>query len=247
MSADFLLITGASSDIGLALIRSLLSSENPPAILAHSNSSVERIEQLQAELKAETLISLNADFSSPDAVSTLAEEIQTRFGPPSGIVHLPGLPLIYERFSKFNWEHFDTDLNIQLRSAIILLKRFLPAMAKMPAARVVFVLSSVTRGMPPKYMSMYSIVKHAQLGLMRSLASEYGETGVNINAVSPGMIETRFLDNIPAFVKEATASTSPRKRNATPEDVVQAIEFFLSPRAGYLNGVELPVTGGAVY
>jgi len=247
MSAEVILITGASSDIGLALIRRLLSSGTAPTILAHCNSSVDRIEQLRAELTAETLIPLRADFSAPAAVSALAEEISARYGTPSQIVHLPGLALIYERFTKFKWEHFDADLNVQVRAAIILLKRFLPAMAKMPAARVVFLLSSVTRGVPPKYMSMYSIVKHAQLGLMRSLASEYGETGVNINAVSPGMVETRFLANIPEFVKEMSASTSPRKRIATPDEVVHAIEFLLSPGASYINGVELPVTGGLIY
>jgi len=247
MSSERVLITGASSDTGLALIRRLLSSATPPTILAHCHSSAARIEQLREELKTESLFPLLADFNSAEAVSALADEITTRFGAPSQVVHLPGLALIYERFTKFNWEHFDTDLNIQLRSAIILLKRFLPAMAKMPAARVVFLLSSVTRGVPPKYMSMYTIVKHAQLGLMRSLASEYGETGVSINAVNPGMVETRFLANVPAFVKEATAAGSPRRRIATPDDVVNAIEFFLSPRASYTNGVEFPVTGGAVY
>jgi len=247
MSAERILITGASSDIGLALIRRLLSAEDPPAILAHCHSSVDRIEQLRLEPGGAALTPVQADLGAPDAAKQLAADILARHGAPTQFVHLPGRALIYERFTKFQWDYFEQDMNVQLRSAIVLLQRFLPAMAKMPAARVVFLLSSVTRGVPPKYLSMYSIVKHAQLGLMRSLASEYGETGVTVNAVTPGMVETRFLDNIPGFVKEAAASSAPRKRIATTDEVVHAIEFFLSPRAGYLNGVELPVTGGTIY
>jgi 3-oxoacyl-[acyl-carrier protein] reductase len=109
------------------------------------------------------------------------------------------------------------------------------------------VSSSVTRGVPPKFMSMYTVVKHAQLGLMRALASEYAESGVSINAVSPGMVETRFLENVPDMVKEMSAAAIPRHRNAQPDDVVDAIEFLLSSKAGYITGIELPVTGGAVY
>lgn len=247
MKADLALITGASSDIGLALIRHLVASPNPPIILAHSHSSSERIEALRAELNFDSIHPLQADLGSADAVAALADRIMVDFGAPNKIVHLPGLKLVYERFTKFNWDHFETDLNIQVRSAVVLLKRFMPIMAKLPTAQIVFLLSSVTRGVPPKFMSMYTTVKHAQLGLMRALASEYAGTGISVNAVTPGMVETRFLDNIPDVAKQMSASTIPRSRNATTEDVVNAIEFLLSEKSNYITGIELPVTGGSAY
>lgn len=231
------LITGASSDIGLALMNRLTST-----VLAHCHSGFARIPSQPGRIHP-----LVCDLSSAEDVQAMAEKILAEYGCPDQFVHLPGLPLRYERFTKFDWQHFETDLRIQVQSAVILLKRFLPLMTKMPGARVVFVLSSVTRGVPPKFMSMYTVVKQAQLGLMRSLAAEYGESGVSVNAVSPGMVETRFLENIPDMVKEMSAKAIPRHRNATPEDVAGAIEFLLSPSTGYITGVELPVTGGAVY
>jgi 3-oxoacyl-[acyl-carrier protein] reductase len=241
VSRDVLLITGASSDIGVALIERLSRLPDPPEILAHCHSGTDRIPG------GAYIHALEADFTSADSVQTLADTILAEYGCPVRMVHLPGLKLVYERFTKFNWDHFTRDLEIQVHSAVILLKRFLPAMAKHGSSRVVFVLSSVTRGVPPKFLSMYTIVKQAQLGLMRALASEYADAGVCVNAVSPGMVETRFLDNIPGTVKEMSAAAIPRRRNARPDDVVDAIEFLLSPKADYITGIELPVTGGAVY
>ena len=247
MSRELVLVTGASSDIGIALIRRLAAAPTAPKILAHCHSSAARIEELRDQLGVgDSLVPLTCDFRSESAIRELADSIVREFGCPNAVAHLPGLKLVYERFTKFDWGHFETDLGVQLRSAIILLRRFLPGMAKMPGSRVVFMLSSVTRGIPPKFLSMYNIVKYAQLGLMRSLASEYGGT-VNINGVSAGMVETRFLENVPEIVKEMSAAASPKGRNATPQDVAGAIEFLLSPAAGYIHGIELPVTGGAVY
>jgi 3-oxoacyl-[acyl-carrier protein] reductase len=237
--SDVVLITGASSDIGLALIERLASYPEPPKLLAHCHSGADRLPA--------TVHPLVCDLSQAASVSALADKILAEHGCPHRFVHLPGLKLRYERFTKFDWEHFETDLRIQVQSAVILLKRFLPLMVKLPGARIVFVSSSVTRGVPPKFMSMYTVVKQAQLGLMRSLAAEYAESGVGVNAVSPGMVETRFLENIPHTVREMSAAASPRHRNASPKDVVDAIEFLLSPKAGYITGIELPVTGGAVY
>jgi 3-oxoacyl-[acyl-carrier protein] reductase len=246
MSRDLLLITGAYSDIGLALIRRVVSTRKDCVVLAHHHVSGERIEDLRKSLGRDSIFPLQADFSSKDSTLEMAESILSEFGAPSQIVHLPGLKLVYERFTKFNWEHFEVDLNIQVRSAVILLRRFLPAMAKSPNSKVVFVLSSVTRGVPPKYLSMYGMVKQAQLGLMRALASEYGETGLRVNAVSPGMVETRFLDNVPDMIKQMGVAASPGGRNAQPDDVVKVIEFLLSAESGNINGIELPITGGAV-
>ncbi|MDE3106056.1 MAG: SDR family oxidoreductase [Acidobacteriota bacterium] len=245
MQPDTILITGASSDIGLALIRQLCGTAQQPVVLAHANASTERLEALRDELQLKSLHLLQADLASAESTLALAAEVTSRFGTPNQVVHLPGLKLRYERFTKWDEQHFATDLHIQLHSAILLMRRLLPAMAKLPSAQVVFLLSSVTRALPPRYMSMYTVVKHAQLGLMRALASEYSGTSVSVNAVSPGMVETRFLDGIPEVVRQMAASSTPRGRNATPQDVANAIQFLLSPGSGYLTGVELPVTGGA--
>jgi 3-oxoacyl-[acyl-carrier protein] reductase len=241
---EVILITGASSDLGTVLARRLLEKDTEATLIAHSYQGGERIQALITQF-GERVHGVTADFSDLAAVETIADGIAERFGTPTQIVHLPALRLTYERLAKFNLERFHQDLTIQVEAAIVLLKKFAPKMAKLPAARIVFVLSSVTRNLPPKFMSMYTVVKYAQLGLMRAAAAEYAATGLTVNAVSPGMIETQFLEEIGEVAVRMAAAANPKGRNAAPEDVIGVIEFLLSSSAGYMTGVDTAVTGGS--
>jgi 3-oxoacyl-[acyl-carrier protein] reductase len=241
---EVILITGASSDLGVALTRSILAQDKEAVIVTHSFTGGARIQALVAEF-GERVQPVTADFSDAASLTEMMNEIEARFGTPTQIVHLPALRLSYERIAKFNLERFHRDLSIQVDSAVMLLKKFAPRMSKMPSARMVFVLSSVTRNMPPKFMSMYTIVKYAQLGLMRAAATEYASTGFTINAVSPSMIETQFVEDIGEVAVRMSAASNPKSRNAVPDDVVGAILFLLSPAAGYMTGVDIPITGGS--
>ena len=215
------------------------------SVIAHSHTGGSRIQQLQAEF-GERVSSLHADFSDVESVKKMSDEILERFGTPTQIVHLPALRLNYERLTKFNLERFHKDMAIQVEAAVILLQFFAPKDGQIPGSRMVFVLSSVTHGMPPKFMSMYTLVKYAQLGLMRAAAAEYAATNLTVNAVSPGMIETQFLAEIAETAVEMSAAANPRGRNAHPDDVLGAIEFLLSPGAGYITGVDIPIAAGSV-
>src|ERR1700676_3186109 len=102
---ETLLITGASSDLGGALARSLLDSHPHLRLIAHSHRGGDRIEALKDEF-GDRVYPVSADFSDRASVDKLADEIATQFGAPSQIVHLPALSLSYERFTKFDFDHF---------------------------------------------------------------------------------------------------------------------------------------------
>jgi 3-oxoacyl-[acyl-carrier protein] reductase len=243
MSTERLLILGAGSDIGHALIAHLRRDRPDLKIMAH----VRRFASiLPDDLRDPALSWFEADLTQDIEISRMLDEIQAQKLTPSGIVFLPGLPLRYERMIKFDLEHFSKDLDVQVLSAIKLLKKLLPDMLKLPLAKLVFVNSSVTRGLPPKHLSMYAIVKHAQLGLMKSLASDYAGTALRANAVSPSMVKTKFLSALPASLIESAAATMPGKRNIELQDVVLAITFLLGAGGDAISGIELPVSGGSV-
>jgi len=238
-----ILITGASSDLGVGLIRRLMDHADAPTILAHSFSGGAKLEVLRAEF-GERVRLIQADCGDAASVAAMAEYIVAEFGIPARFVHLPALRPSPDRFTKFNLERFRQDMAVQVESAVILLKKFLPKMAKLPGARIVFMSSSYTHGMPPKYTAMYTVAKYAQLGLMRSLAAEYASTELRVNAVSPSMIETQFLQDLPELAVQMSASSNPQGRNARPEDIFAAVELLLSPGAGYMTGIDIPVAAG---
>jgi 3-oxoacyl-[acyl-carrier protein] reductase len=241
---ETILITGASSDLGGALARRLLAASPTATVVAHSYAGGVRIEALAGEFGTR-VVPVSADFSDAAAVAAMADEIAEKAGIPTAIVHLPALRLNYDRLTKFNLERFHRDMAIQVDAALVLLKKFAPKMSKMEASRMVFVLSSVTRSMPPKFLSMYTVVKYAQLGLMRAAAAEYASSGLTVNAVSPSMIETQFVEEIGDVAVRMSAEANPKGRNARVEDVIGAIEFLLSPASAYMTGIDIPITGGS--
>ena len=243
VSSDTVLIAGASSAIGLEVLRRL-ARDGSATLLAHCNANRAAVDELIQSGGFTHIHPLVADFANLASVESLLTDVTSRFDTPNKILYLPASRLRYERFAKFDLDEFDRDIHIQVRSAIILLRRLAPAMAKLPRARIVFVLSSVTRGVPPRFMSMYTIAKHAQLGLMKALASEYSASGLTVNAINPGMVDTPFVAAIPPLAKESAAAAAPRGRIATPADVIAAIQFLLSDGSDYVTGIEIPVTGG---
>ena len=82
---------------------------------------------------------------------------------------------------------------------------------------------------------------------MKALASEYADKNIQINAISPSMIETKFLSDINEKFVELNAYNHPLKRNATVSDIVPIIKLLISSESDYINGTNIPITGGSVF
>ena len=237
---NIILITGASSDTGIELIKSLNEKH---IIIAHYNNNKKRLLEVQKKSKNKIIL-VNADFSSQNSVIEMIDKIEYEIGVPNKIVHLASPKTKNIRFKDDNWENLQSQLNFSLGSITVILNRFLPKMAKNKYGKIVCMLSSYTIGVPPKAMSQYVTVKYALLGLMRSLASEYSSKKITINSVSPSIINTKFLSDINDRIIEITAESHPLKRIAEVNDVVPSIIMLLSDQSDYINGVNLPISGG---
>jgi len=236
-----LLVTGASSDVGMALIRRI--GGNYKKIWAHYRSESEAFKELQKEL-GDRLVPVRADFSDLDSTRELIDNIQSSGDVPDHVVHLPAGKANNLQFHKHSWEDFQTEADVSLRSITMILQAFLPKMAKKKYGRVVFMLTAYTLGVPPKYQSSYVTVKYALLGLMKSLASEYAAKGITVNGVSPEMMDTKFLSDLPDLIREQAAAANPLGRNLTACDVVPSFVYLLSDESGAMTGQNLGITGG---
>lgn len=234
-------ITGASSDLGIAFIKSI---KEKCIIVAHYNKNNSKLLKLQKSSKNK-IFPIQADFSSGESINAMLDKIETEIGIPNKILHLASRRAKNIRFKDDNWSNLQSELNVSLGSITIILNRFLPNMAEIKFGKIVCMLSSYTIGVPPKAMSRYVTVKYALLGLMRALASEYATKGVTINCLSPSMINTQFLSDINDRIIELNAESHPLKRIAEVTDVVPSIKLLLSDDSNYINGVNLPISGGS--
>lgn len=238
-----LLILGASSDLAVALISRIAG--NYQTIFAHYYQSVDKLRELQLSVPCRMEM-LQADFFSEEDTKRLVENVASSGVSITHILHCPSVRLEHKHFKRLNWKDYEAMLNTQLRSLYYAANCFVPRMAKGKYGKLVSVLSSVTAGSPPAYMNAYITAKYALLGFIKSLAAEYADKAVQINAVSPSMIETKFLRDVPHLVVEQNSANHPLKRNAAVEDIVPVIEFLLFDQSSFVTGQNILVSGGSV-
>ena len=237
------LITGATGDIGRALMQKVY--EDGDTIIAHGYGDLDKLDDFEKDHPG-SLRRYDVDLSDPSAVDAFSDKVIAECPVPTHIAHLTALPVVNKRFRQFDDERFEKDFSVQVRSAITICKKIVPLMAKEKYGHILFMQSSYALGAPPKNTSSYVIAKTALSGLAKSLAVEYAGSGINVNLVSPSMIETHFLKDTPDLIVELAAKNNPMGRNATIDDIIPAMAFLLSDEASYITGVNLPITGGSL-
>lgn len=232
-----LLVLGASSDIGIALIESV--ADKYERIWATYRTPNDRLDALIE--KYPCISTIRADLSSKEDIAALIDTIGTA-ALPDHIVHIPMAPYTVAKFAKTDTDALESSMLLALRSSVLPLQAFLPSMKKKGDGRVVFVLSSVTVGEVPAYQSAYTTVKYALLGLMKSLATEYADSGIRINAVSPDMIDTRYISGLSHLMIEQYTASRPTGRLLEVSEVVPHIEhLLLDELSDTENGENVPI------
>lgn len=237
---DVILVIGASSDIGVRFISSLGSEST---VIAHYHNSPQAFDEIKT-LSSCHIYPIQADLTDENSLKNMISSVRESHGVPSKIVFLASNRIENVRFKDIKWSDFSETIDVGLKPAVIILQDFLPEMAKRKMGKVVFMLSSYVQGTPPKALSHYTVTKYALLGLANSLAAEYATHNIQVNSVSPSMINTRFLQNINPRIVEFTAEGHPLKRNATVDDIVPVLSLLLSSGSDYMTGVNIPITGG---
>lgn len=238
-----LLVTGASSDVGIKLIKKIYKEYATIYLhYGHMNDKLEKtIEMLSCEVDVKPI---QADFSNLDDVKSMIADIESYGKYPNSIVHIAAPRIYNKQFHKDEWENYNKGWEISVRSIVLILNSFIKKMSKMNYGRIVFMLTSNTLEKPAKYQASYVTYKYALLGLMKSLSVEYIEKGITVNGVSPNMMETKFLENVPDLIIEQNATSSPIGRNILVDEVIPVIEYMLSDMGESMTGQNIGITGG---
>lgn len=236
-----LLILGASSDLALSVIPKV--HKRFETIFAHYHSSPDALKHLAESLPSD-IRPLQADFNSEDDTKHLIEQVADSGKTITHVLHCPSAKVKTVRFKNSAWDSYEKMLNTQVRSLYYVLRSVLSEMAKNKYGKIVSILTSYTVGTPPAFLSDYIMAKYAQLGILKALAAEYADKNIQINAVSPSMMETKFLTELSRFAVQQSAQGHPQGRNAEVDDVASAVEFFLSEKSDFITGQNLLVSGG---
>lgn len=238
MSGRTLLVMGASSDIGIQLIRDAAAQFD--TVVAHYRTMNDSLAQLQTDL-GDKLALAEADLSRDGDVEAMIADIKGRGIAPSDIVLLPAPQFDHIRYHKIKYEAFQAGLDISFRSAVLVTQAFLPAMAKKKSGHVVFMLSKGICDPVSKHCAQYVSVKFALYGLMQALASEYGPSGIAVNGLSPAIVDTKFMGNQSHIIVDGLIESSALGRMLTTGEVSCKIRELLNVEASEVNGQNFPM------
>lgn len=225
------LVTGATKGIGLAL----------STRLAGAGHHVVGVAREPLPTFPGTLVSL--DLSDDKASAEAFADLVTRHS-FDGVVNNAGLATLH-RLGEIDMDLLDQIMRFNLHPAISAVQAMLPTLREKGWGRVVNVTSLVTLGMTNR--TAYAASKAALTSFTRSWALELAQTGVTVNSVAPGPVETEmFRRGTPAGseAERAFLANIPMKRLGKPEEIAAAIAFMLSDEASYVTGQTLFVDGG---
>ena len=235
------IVTGAASGIGLATARRLAVAGASVAIW---DLNEEGAQAAAAALVGEgrRAIASRVDVSKRADADAAVKAAREQLGPVGILVNNAGMSA-FTPFMEIGEEPWDRIMTVNLKSLLVCTQAVLPDMLEAKWGRVINVSSSSAQT-GAATMVHYAASKGGVIGFTKALAQELAATGITVNNVPPGFVDTPMLREQLKDRVDMIAAASPMKRPGRPEDMAAAIAFLASEEAGYITGHTLSVNGG---
>jgi 3-oxoacyl-[acyl-carrier protein] reductase len=241
MDEHVILISGATSGIGLATLKALAEAGHRVVGFGRSPDKVAALlPELKARYGADRIDLQSLDVRNLDRVRALVDDTAARYDRLDGLVNAAGLMRI-EKSHKVSAESFDLQLDTLLKGSFFAIQAALPHLLKQKAGLVVN-LGSVSGLRAAPQMAVYGAAKAALQHLTASLAAEYAPKGIRFLCVNPGPVRTELMDPLMFAMLEKKV---PLQRLGEPEEVAALIRFLFSDEARFMTGSSLTIDGGA--
>ena len=235
------IVTGASGGIGKAICISL--AKEGYNIVVHYNSNQNDADKLVQEIKKySNAVSVKADLSITESAKDLYDKAAQYFGNIDTIICAAGVAH-YDSFESLTPDQYRRVMDINLGSHMYLIANALPQMRQKSYGRIV-VISSIWGEVGASWEVLYSTTKAGLIGMSKALSKEVASYGITVNAVTPGVINTKMLDKFSDSEKQDLLKEIPIGRFGTPHDVANAVCFLCSDKASYITGATIEVNGG---
>jgi NAD(P)-dependent dehydrogenase (short-subunit alcohol dehydrogenase family) len=246
-------VTGAGGGIGLEVCRRLVA-EGANVVAVDLDEAA--LKGLAAELGSGVL-TVPADVSSVEDTERFFASAVDRFGSVDMFHANAGIEGVVSDVAHADIADFDRVMRVNVRSVFLGAGAAVRQMTQQPGGGRILFTSSIAGLKGDAGVGPYVASKHAVLGILRSLAKETGPLGIRVNALCPGVIETRMMDSLEAgigalmgvdgpAIKAGLNAVVPVGRYGRPEEIAAAAAWLLSDEVPYMHG-EVVTVGGGLY
>lgn len=231
------LLIGASGDIGREIASTILK-EGHTAYL-HYNQDKQSVHTLQKEFGEEKVFPVQADLTTEDGVHKLKNSTYTSI---DTIIYNAGTTF-YGLMTDIDEQTKQQMIQLNITSLYSTIQTFLPEMVRKRSGNIV-VVSSIWGEIGASCEVLYSMTKGAQISFVKALAKEVALNGIRVNAIAPGAVSTKMLNNLSEEERQEISDDIPMGRLAHPYEVADSVSFLLSDKSTYITGQVLGVNGG---
>jgi acetoacetyl-CoA reductase len=234
-------ITGGGKGIGAAITKEL--ARNGVKVVVNYNKSREAADQLLAEIKENggEGIAVQADVSSQEQANKLIAAAVEQYGRLDILVNNAGITRD-RTFKKLSSEDWNEVINVNLNSVYHTTAAALPYIMESDAGRIINI-SSIIGQAGGFGQTNYAAAKAGMIGFTKSLALELAKTGVTVNAICPGFIETDMLAEVPENIREQIKAKIPARRFGHADEIARGV-LYLCRDGEYITGQQLNINGG---
>ena len=239
-----LVVTGASRGIGAEIAyRAALAGY---CVVINYNNSEEAAQKVCARIKKEggEAVCIKADVSDEAQVKTLCQNVLDLYGRVDVLVNNAGISS-FSLFTDITTELWDKTFDVNVKGQFLVTRAFLPSMIHRKEGKIINI-SSVWGICGSSCEVHYSASKAAIIGMTKALAKEVGPSGICVNCVAPGVIDTEMNKALTPEDLKSLADETPLERIGTACDVAKTVLFLASDDASFITGQVISPNGGFV-
>ncbi|XEC97172.1 3-oxoacyl-ACP reductase FabG [Paenibacillus tarimensis] len=242
LSEMTVLVTGASRGIGAA-IAGRFAGEGMNLVIhyLHSHEAANETARL-CMTSGSNVMTVSADLRSREQLQRMQEKLASHDMLPDILVNNAGISH-YGLLSDVSDEEWDNVMSVNLKGMFMCTQLFMPAMVSRKYGRIINV-SSIWGMSGASCEVLYSTTKGGINAFTKALAKELAPSGITVNAVAPGVVETRMNDNLNDGEKAALTEEIPLGRFAHPDEIASLVYFLALPESGYITGQVISPNGG---